>query len=238
MFFNGAMQLKVLLFAHLRELVGQDYVQVPLREPMTLLDVWNHLRGQYPLIDGYGKSVIFSLNQEFAELETPVRDGDEIAIFPPVSGGQHEALSDPYPETEKQDVIAIVHERIRLEDLVKQLSRSEDGAVVTFEGIVRDNTQGRNTKHLEYEAYEPMAMKKMLSISETIHEKWPVSHVGIVHRLGRLEIGEASVIIVVTSPHRQAGFEACRYAIDTLKKTVPIWKKEFFEDGEIWVEGE
>jgi molybdopterin synthase catalytic subunit len=135
-------------------------------------------------------------------------------------------------------VIQIVRSPIQIESLVNQLRQPEDGAVVVFDGIVRNHSQGRKTLHLEYEGYEPMALKKMEEIEESARNRWPVNRIGIVHRLGRLEIGEASVVIVVTSAHRKAAFEACQYVIDTLKKTVPIWKKEFFADGEVWVEGE
>ena len=140
--------------------------------------------------------------------------------------------------SEDGDVFQIVRDSIHLEALVEQLRQPEDGAIVVFDGIVRNNTKGRKTVYLEYEGYEPMALKKMREIAERIKQKWKIHRIGIVHRLGRLEIGEASVVIGITSAHRDIAFEACRFAIDTLKKTVPIWKKEFFEDGEVWVEGE
>jgi molybdopterin converting factor subunit 1 len=231
------MRVEVLLFARLREIVGRDRVSVQRQEMLTVRDVWDGLRAQYPQVDGFGKSIIFSVNQEFAGFETPVREGDEIAIFPPVSGGEPGMLQ-IYPENELGDVIDIVRAPIRLQALVEQLRRPQDGAVVVFDGVVRNNTRGRSTLHLEYEGYEPMALKKMKEIAETLRQKWPVNGVGIVHRLGRLEIGEASVVVVVTSSHRRVAFEACHYGIDTLKKIVPIWKKEFFEDGEVWIEGD
>lgn len=143
-----------------------------------------------------------------------------------------------YQANETGDVYQIVRDVIQLDTLAQQLSHPEDGAVVTFAGIVRNNTQGRRTLYLEYEGYGPMALRKMQEIGETLKQKWAVNQVGIVHRLGRLEIGETSVGIVITSAHRTVAFEACHFAIDTLKKIVPIWKKEFFEDGEVWVEGD
>jgi MoaE-MoaD fusion protein len=135
-------------------------------------------------------------------------------------------------------VIRIIRSPIQIEPLVNEFRQPEDGAVVVFDGIVRNHNQGRKTLYLEYEGYEPMALKRMEEIEAGARSRWPVNRIGIVHRLGRLEIGEASVVIVVTSAHRKAAFEACQYVIDTLKKTVPIWKKEFFADGEVWVEGE
>ena len=221
------MNIEVLLFARLRELVGQDRVMVHRQELLTVRDVWDGLRAQYPQVDGLGKSLLISVNQEFASWDSPVREGDELAFFPPVSGG-----------AEIDNPIQIVRSPILVEPLVARLQQPEDGAVVVFEGIVRNNTRGRSTLYLEYEGYEPMALKKMKEIEEDARGRWPVNRIGIVHRLGRLEIGEASVVIVVTSAHRKAAFEACHYAIDTLKKAVPIWKKEFFADGEVWVEGD
>ncbi|PYV92536.1 MAG: molybdenum cofactor biosynthesis protein MoaE [Acidobacteria bacterium] len=144
----------------------------------------------------------------------------------------------PYHQNETGDVYQIVQDAIQLDKLARQVSQPEDGAIVTFAGIVRNNTQGRRTLYLEYEGYETMALRKMSEIGATIKQKWAVNQVGIVHRLGRLEIGETSVGIVITSAHRRIAFEACHFAIDTLKKIVPIWKKEFFEDGEVWIEGD
>ena len=221
------MNIEVLLFARLRELVGHDRVVVRRQELLTVRDVWDGLRAQYPQVEGFGKSLLVSVNQEFAEWGTAVKEGDELAFFPPVSGG-----------TVGEDPIRIIRSPILIEPLVSQLQQPEDGAVVVFDGIVRNHSQGRKTLYLEYEGYEPMALKKMREIEEIARNRWPVNRIGIVHRLGRLEIGEASVVIVVTSAHRKVAFEACQYIIDTLKKTVPIWKKEFFADGEVWVEGE
>ncbi|HUL15422.1 MAG TPA: molybdenum cofactor biosynthesis protein MoaE [Terriglobales bacterium] len=138
----------------------------------------------------------------------------------------------------KEDKIALTRQAIEPAPLVEQLRKPGDGAVVTFDGCVRDHSHGRRTLYLEYEAYESMALAKMAEIAADMHNKFAIDGVAIVHRLGRLEIGETSVFIAVSSPHRPAAFEACRYAIDTLKKTVPIWKKEYFEDGAVWADGE
>ena len=221
------MTIEVLLFARLRELVGHERVVLRRQELFTVRDVWDALRAQYPQVDGFRKSLLVSVNQEFAGWDTAVREGDELAFFPPVSGGE-----------QNHHWIQIVRTPIYIEQLVNQLRQPEDGAVVVFDGIVRNHSQGRETLYLEYEGYEPMALKKMKEIEETARNRWSVNRIGIVHRLGRLEIGDASVVIVVTSAHRKEAFQACQYVIDTLKKTVPIWKKEFFADGEIWVEGE
>ena len=128
--------------------------------------------------------------------------------------------------------------QIRPNEIVESLKAPEDGALVVFDGFVRNNFKGRQTLYLDYEAYESMAYAKMREIGAEIREKFPIHRLAIVHRLGRLEIGETSVLIAVSSPHRGAAFDACRYAIDTLKRSVPIWKKEYFVGGAVWAEGE
>lgn len=136
------------------------------------------------------------------------------------------------------DLILLVRDAIAADDLIKHVRQAEDGAVVTFDGCVRNQSHGRKTLYLEYEAYESMAFEKMREIAASLHALFAIDSVAMTHRLGRLEIGETSVFIAVSAPHRKAAFEACRHAIDTLKKTVPIWKKEFFEDGAVWADGE
>jgi MoaE-MoaD fusion protein len=136
------------------------------------------------------------------------------------------------------DIILLVREKIDTPALVEKLKTPQDGAVVVFDGFVRDSFKGQRTLYLEYESYEPMAYAKIREISVEMHERFPIHRVGIVHRLGRLEVGETSVAIVVASAHRAAAFEACRYAIDTLKRVVPIWKKEYFAGGAVWADGE
>jgi molybdopterin synthase catalytic subunit len=142
------------------------------------------------------------------------------------------------PSAPDSDLYNLVRTAIDTDALVQFVRAGQDGAIVTFDGFVRNESQGRATKHLEYEAYEPMALAKMREIGQQIHEKFAVHRVAMVHRLGRMEIGETSVFISVSAPHRAAAFDACRFAIDTLKRTVPIWKREYFQDGAVWAEGE
>lgn len=137
-----------------------------------------------------------------------------------------------------EDLFELVQAPIDVPALRQRVRGAGDGAIVIFDGFVRNESHGRATKYLEYEAYEPMALSKMREIGSQLHQKFAIHRVAIVHRLGRLEIGETSVLISVSAPHRAAGFDACRFAIETLKKTVPIWKKEYFEDGAIWADGE
>jgi molybdopterin synthase catalytic subunit len=136
------------------------------------------------------------------------------------------------------DLILLVRQLIDAEALVRHVRTAGDGAVVTFDGCVRNQSRGRATLYLDYEAYESMAIAKIQQIAAEMHSKFPIDRVAIAHRLGRLEIGETSVFIAVSAAHRPAAFDACRYAIDTLKRTVPIWKKEYFEDGAVWADGE
>jgi molybdopterin synthase catalytic subunit len=138
----------------------------------------------------------------------------------------------------QEDKFELVRGAIDAAEIVRQVRAAQDGAIVTFDGFVRNESHGRETSYLEYEAYESMALGKMKEIAAQIHERFAIHRVAIVHRLGRLEIGETSVFIAVSAPHRGAAFDACRFAIDTLKRTVPIWKKEFFADGAVWADGE
>ena len=136
------------------------------------------------------------------------------------------------------DLISLVQDRIDSDALVRHVRTGDDGAIVTFDGCVRNQSHGRRALYLEYEGYEPMAVAKMGEIAKEAHTKFPIDRIAIAHRLGRLEIGETSVFIAVSAPHRAAAFDACRFVIDTLKRSVPIWKKEYFEDGAVWAEGE
>jgi molybdopterin synthase catalytic subunit len=173
------------------------------------------------------------VNQEFAEWRAPLSSGDEIAFLPPVSGGAVSAGT-----AVGENLCALIRKPIETAEIVAQLKAPPDGAVVVFEGIVRNHSGSRATLYLEYEAYEAMALAKMREIGERMREQFSIRRFAIIHRLGHLEIGETSVLIVVCSAHRAAAFDACRFGIDTLKKIVPIWKKEFFRDGAVWAEGE
>jgi molybdopterin synthase catalytic subunit/molybdopterin converting factor small subunit len=171
------------------------------------------------------RAAAVAVNRDYVGPEHVLCDGDEVAILPPVSGGS-------------QAVVKLVREPIDGGRIVSAVKAGADGAVCVFDGIVRDNTRGRPTLHLDYEAYEEMALKQMQELRAQAMEKFNVREVAVVHRLGRLVVGETSVLIVVASAHRGAAFEACRWVIDTLKKTVPIWKKEQFVDGTVWADGE
>ncbi len=227
--------VRVLFFGPLREITGSSEETLACQPGDTLASLFDRYAAQYPKIAALRESIVLARNRELAQPSTPLSNGDEVAFLPPVSGGAQE---DESVDVAEIDVAEIVDAPIDTRALVARLQRGEDGAVVTFEGITRNNSKGRPTLYLEYEAYRPMALEQMKGILTEARQRWTIDRLGVIHRLGRLEIGEASVVIVVTSAHRAAAFEACRFVIDRLKKTVPIWKKEYFEDGQTWVEGE
>jgi len=224
------MRVRVLFFGRLKDIVGRAEESAELPEGSRVEDLFALYRSSYPALAGLRLSVAPSINQELAEWKAALRTGDEVAFLPPVSGGSVAAAS--------RDWIEIVHNPISAEPIVNRVKGPEEGAVVVFDGIVRNNTRGRGTLYLDYEAYEPMALEKMREVTAAIRERFTVSGVAMVHRLGRLEIGETSVLIAVSAPHRAVAFDACRFAIDTLKRSVPIWKKEYFADGAVWADGE
>lgn len=182
-------------------------------------------------------SIAVSVNSEYAQPAHILCDGDEVGLLPPVSGGTSRP-ADESGDSGATGVIRLTREPIDADRLVRSAKHGEDGAVVVFDGIVRNNTRGRQTLHLDYEAYEDMALKQMDDLATQARSRFGVRHVSIVHRLGRLAVGETSVLIVVASAHRAHAYEASRWLIDTLKKTVPIWKKETFVDGAVWADGE
>ena len=218
------MRVRVLFFGVLKELAGGGSDMLELRDGATLSDVLAHYEARFPQLKNFLPSLAISVNQEYAEPQSQLQADDEVALLPPVSGGAPHA--------------AIVRNRINRERVLAAIKKPEDGAAVVFEGVVRNHTRGRQTLYLDYEAYEEMALKKMEELAAQALRQFPVRQVALIHRLGRLKIGETSVLIVVASAHRGAAFEACRWLIDTLKRTVPIWKKEHFRDGAVWADGE
>ncbi|HEX4999157.1 MAG TPA: molybdopterin converting factor subunit 1 [Terriglobia bacterium] len=230
------MRVRLLFFATLKDIVGSREMAVTLPDGATVGDVLTRLEADYPRIQAYRPIVLTAVNEEYTNEQAALAEGDELALFPPVSGGAIE--SDALVISREREFYHVTRDPIDAQRVARDLQRPEDGAVTVFEGVVRNNSKGKKTRYLEYEGYEPMALKKMEEIGIFVRQAWEIDGVAIVHRLGHMDIGETSVAIVVTSPHRRPAFEACHYAIDRLKKIVPIWKKEFFEDGEVWIEGQ
>ena len=234
------MQVKVLFFGMLKDIAGRAEERAEFASGALLSTVFDHYAEQFPKLRAMASSIVLARNHEFAAPSTPVSEGDEVAFLPPVSGGSgvcpgaytHEIAS---PEGH---FFALTREPIDIREIVARTQQGIDGAVVTFEGVVRNNSKGRATRCLDYECYEAMAIRKMAEIGREIAASAAISRIALVHRLGRLQIGEASVAVIVAAPHRKAAFDAALEGINRLKRLVPIWKKEYFEDGEVWVEGE
>jgi molybdopterin synthase catalytic subunit len=230
-------EVRVLPFGVLKDWLGASPATVELRDGATVADLLVLLaerRSPQAL-----RGIAVSVNAEYATTNHVLREGDEVGLLPPVSGGAAIAADAPDEKNLNDAVVtALTRSTIDAEGLVAAAKRGEDGAVVAFDGIVRSHTRGRQTLHLDYEAYREMAEKRMCELATEARIRFGVRHVTMIHRLGRLEVGQTSVLIVVASAHRAPAFEACRWLIDTLKKTVPIWKKETFVDGAVWAAGE
>lgn len=218
------MQLRVLFFGVLRDTFGPQELleQFP---GSTVADLLRYYRVLSPELAPLWEKIAVAVNQQYAQAAESLQDGDEVALLPPVSGG-----TPPH--------IELTHAVIDAKRITDALKDGADGAVTVFDGIVRNNTRGRQTLFLEYSAYDEMALAQMRSLAEEAIATFGVRDVAVVHRLGRLEVGETSILIAVASAHRGVTFEACRWLIDTIKKQVPIWKKEHFVDGAVWVDGE
>ena len=272
--------MRVLFFGAARDVAGHSEVDLTLAGPTDAAGAFEQLLQAYPELRRFGRSLLFAVNQEYAPRERQVHDGDELALFPPVSGdssadaetrrhgdteieettaaptgtagvrgpqrGSPDGVLDPPASTHKtsatdksiHDFFELTAAPIDVGSVARRVVLPECGATVTLDGYAREWTRGRRTLHLVYEAYPSMAISEMHRLGQQAHERFDIAHIGIVHRTGRLEIGETSVVIAVSAPHRGAAFAACEWAIRELNQTVPIWKKEVFADGEIWVEGE
>ena len=231
---QSTITVRVLFFGAARDAVGSDEIDFEIKSPAVAASARAQLLRIYPALQRFGNSLLFAVNQEYAEPDREIRAGDELAVFPPVSGG----YAGVPPASSAHDFFELTTDPIDVGAVARRVVLPECGATVTLDGYAREWTKGRRTLYLVYEAYEPMALSELKKLGEQAHAKFDIAHIGIIHRTGRLDIGETSVVISVSAPHRRASFEACEWAIRELKRTVPIWKKEVFEDGEIWVEGE
>lgn len=219
--------LTIKLFATLRERAGTSELTRDYPDDATIAQIWKRLKAEFPALEGHRDAVRFAVNQEYVGDDYRPRQGDEIAFIPPVSGG-----SDAAPWV---GPIRIVRDRVHVAALEAAVADPAAGAICTFVGTTRENNVGRKVLRLEYEAYEAMALSEIRKLAEEAGRRWDITRIAVTHRIGVVEIGETSVAIAVSAPHRAEAFEACRFAIDRLKEIVPIWKKEHFEGGEVWI---
>jgi MoaE-MoaD fusion protein len=225
------MRVHVMFFGMLKDLAGGANDWLDLAEGASVRDVLEHYSAKSHAIREAMPSLAVAINQQYATEDAKLNDADEVALLPPVSGGSDDSRG-------RSVHVSLVRDRIDGSLVLERIKRPEDGSAVVFEGVVRNQTRGRKTLYLDYEAYEEMALRQMEALAEQALKQFQIRDVALVHRLGRIEIGETSVLIVVASAHRAAAFDACRWLIDTLKRTIPIWKKEYFEDGAVWADGE
>ena len=216
--------MKALLFARLRELAGTDAAEA---SGSTVGEAWESLRRRFPGLPANPDGIRAARNQDFVEWDAPVGPGDELAFIPPVSGGGPDGGV----------LFELTTETLDARRLEAAVAHAGAGAICTFTGVVRDSSRGERVERLEYEAYAGMAEKQMRAIAGEIAQRWPEARVAMAHRTGQLEIGEASVVVSVSCPHRAEAIAACKHGIDRLKESVPIWKKEFAEGGAVWIEG-
>ena len=215
--------ITVRLFARLAELAGTRHTTVDIGEGLTAADVYALLARGNPALAGFASSLTYARNQEYISPDTPLSPGDELALIPAVSGGS--------------ELFEVTPDPLDPDRVVEAVRRSNSGAVALFYGIVRNENAGRRVLYLEYDAYPEMAAKVMREIAAEIRRRWPIADIACQHRTGRLEIGETSLLVAVSSAHRREAFEACHAYVDALKERGPIWKKEVFEGGEEWLEG-
>ncbi len=231
------MQITIKLFARLRELVGTDTLEYTIADETTIADLIQKLQADYPALARVAANTIVSVNKDFVDEQVRLAEGDEVALFPPVSGGSG---AEAEQEAGKLAKFVITFEPISLDEMAAKVVKPETGAVAVFGGVVRNVSGGKAVETLDYEAYEAMAVAKLEQVADEARAKWPkIVDVAITQRIGHLTVGENAVIVAVSSPHRGDGcFEACAYAINRLKEIVPIWKKETGPDGSEWVEGD
>ena len=215
-------------FARLREQAGTDSETVHVPERSTVGDVYAALRHAHPALESDPNAVRPALNQEFTGWDAMVGEGDEVAFIPPVSGGASDVGV----------LFEVTTEPLDARRTEKAVAHAGAGAICTFTGVVRDTSRGRAVTHLEYEAFAEMATAEMRKIADEIADRWPEARLAMAHRTGRLEVGEASVVVSVSAPHRAEAIAACKWGIDRLKESVPIWKKEHAADGTFWIEGD
>ena len=219
------MRVNVRLFAGLHDLLGERLVTLELSEGATVADLREQLGRQYPVVFPFLSTLVCAVDEEYVPPDHLLREGDDVALIPPVSGGD-------------DGVFRVTSAPLDPQELVEAVRKDESGAVVLLYGVARNQSEGRRVRALEYDAYPAMAEKKLREVADEVRARWPISGIGVLHRTGRLAVGETSLLVAVSAAHRQEAFEACHYAVDRIKQVVPIWKKEIWEDGDgAWVAG-
>jgi molybdopterin synthase catalytic subunit len=216
------------LFAGLRDLIGERDIEIQVPEGATVANLCDRLGESYPLVEAFLPTLVCAVGEEYVAADHLLREGDVVALIPPVSGGA---------DGRGAPLFVITDEPLDPAPLVESVRRDEAGAVALFYGIVRNENLGRRVQYLEYDAYAEMALKKMREVAAEVRARFPVEAVGAMHRTGRLKIGETSLLVAVSSAHRAEAFAACHFAVDRIKQIVPVWKKEVWEDGSEWIEG-
>ncbi len=220
------MRVSLRLFAGLHDLVGRRDIEMDLEDGATVETLKSRVADAYPVVRPLLKTLVFAIDDEYVATDQVLHDGAEVSLIPPVSGG-----AEPFMIT-KSAIEGRAHE------LVGLVRRDGSGAIAVFYGVVRNNSDGRAVERIEYEAHEPMALKKMREVAGETRRRFPaVTEIGIWHRIGLLEVGETSLLVALSSAHRQEAFEACHWAVDRIKEVVPVWKKEHWQGGAAWVEG-
>lgn len=222
------MKVTVQLFAVLRELVGQRQLELDLADGATIDDLRARLCADYPKVAPFLSAMVAAINEDYVPDSRTLRDGDRVALIPPVSGGAVETAAH----------FRVTEQALDPQALVELVRRDESGAVALFYGVVRNHNEGRRVIALEYEAYPEMAVRKLREVAAEVKARWPIDDIAIHHRVGRLAIGETSLLVAVSSAHRRQAFEACHHAVDRIKQVVPVWKKEIWEDGGAWLPGQ
>jgi MoaE-MoaD fusion protein len=224
-------RLTIKLFATLRERAHAAELSREFPEGTTVGEIWSRLLGEFPALGGHHDGVAFAVNQEYVNQDFRPRNADEVAFIPPVSGGAD------LPDSNVRWIgpVTIGRDAVDVAALERAVADPSAGATVTFAGTTRNGNAGRRVLRLEYEAYEPMALTEMRKLAREAGERYKIVRIAIQHRIGFVDIGETSVAIAVSAAHRAEAFDACRFAIDRLKEVVPVWKKEYFEGGEVWI---
>jgi molybdopterin synthase catalytic subunit/molybdopterin converting factor small subunit len=217
------MNVTVQLFAGLKELVGGQEITLQMPDGATLSDLEQRLTADYPRLKLVLPGLAFAVGEEYRTRDFTLHDDDEVALIPPISGGAA--------------LFEVTEDALDPASVIAAVAEPANGAIVLFLGAVRSDNEGRKVRHLEYEAYRPMAEKEMRRVGDEVLARWPTVRLAMRHRVGRLLVGETALVVAASAPHRKEAFEACAYSIDRIKEIVPIWKKETWEDGEAWLGG-